>query len=321
MKTTSFYKIKILSSRNFILSAVLIILLSLFSILDNTFFTISNILLILKNNSSLGILAIGITLTMISGEVDISIGANMGLTSVIIGVLFTRGVNIWTCVLVGVITGILIGLLNSFLVLVLNINSLIATLGTLAIIQGLAFTIANGLSFSIIEKVLGYIGRGIFFRVPFPVILLIIISIIIILSLKYTKYGRYSIIIGFNSKVALLSGIRIKRIKFINLMFCAFLASIAGLIVTGNTGVAMPQHGGQGMELTVLSAAILGGASLSGGGSIQGTILGVLILGVIYSGLTQFGIPVLLIQIIRGFLLILIVGLYEGKKNLNFGKG
>ncbi len=209
---------------------------SFFSLTNKSFYSIYNLTSMMSDIAFIAIIASALTINLVAGEVDISIGANIGLTSSIVALSYSKGVNIWLCILIGLLTGLIIGLFNGLIVTVFNINSLVATLGTLSILQGISFTITDGKSILIMEDILGFIGRGKIIGVPFPIILAILIYIIFEIILKFTKFGRLVQITGSNKLVAFLSGVQVKKIKFLTMALCGLMASVAGLIVTSITG-------------------------------------------------------------------------------------
>jgi len=291
-----------------------ILLFIIFSFINKDFYKIFNIVTMLRNASFVGILAVGMTLVLISGEVDLSIGGNIGLTSVIFAYTFTRGFDIWLCFILALSVGIVVGLLNSFLVAYLRMNSLITTLGTLAVTQGLAFTITNGLGIVVMEERLLKLTYGELWKIPIPVIILVISMIVMGLLLNLTKFGRIVKVIGGNRTVAYLCGLNVVKIKSICLFTNALIASFVGLLITANAASGMPQNG-RNIEMEVLAVAILGGASLEGGeGSILGTAFSILILSVLYNGLTVANAPSEIINMMKGFVLLLIVGVYAARK-------
>jgi ribose/xylose/arabinose/galactoside ABC-type transport system permease subunit len=192
-------------------------------------------------------------------------------------------------------------------------NSLIVTLGTMSIAQGIAYTMTGGLAILVMEDVLGFFGRGKIGPVPFPIVVLVFFTLLFTALVNFTKFGRRVQAVGSNASVAFLSGIRVKRVKFAGLMICGVMTSISGLMMASMSAVGMPQHG-IGQEFPIISAVILGGASLSGGkGSVAGSIIGILIISLIYNGLTMLSIPSYTVEMIRGLILILIVASYEVK--------
>lgn len=298
-------------STSHILLTSLVVLGVMFSILSRDFYSAYNLVSMVTNITFLGLAAIGFCINLICGEVDISIGANIALTSCVTAYIYDVGLPISFAIFSGLLVGVIIGSINGIVITGFKANSLIVTLGTMSIAQGIAYTMTGGKSILIMEDVLGFFGRGKVGTVPFPIIVLALFTILFTIILSYTKFGRRIQAVGSNSTVAYLSGIRVKKIKFLTLFICAVMTSISGLLMTSISAVGMPQHG-IGQEFAIISAVILGGASLYGGkGSIIGSIVGTLIISIIYNGLTMLNVPSYTVEMIRGLILILIVASYE----------
>jgi len=302
-------------SNIYILLGILVAIIILFSILSKTFYSLNNLQSLLADASWIAIIASALTLNLVGGEIDLSIGSNIGLTSCVVAIAYANGINIWICILIGILIGLTVGLFNATIIVGLGVNSLIVTIGTMAVLKGIAFTITGNKSILIMEDVLGFLGRGKIGGIPTALVLAIIVYILFEIILKSTKFGREIQITGSNKDVAYLSGIKYKRVKYITLILCGLSASIGGLIITSITAVGMPQHG-MGMELVVISAVLLGGTAFTGGkGSVTGTMAAVLIMSIIYNGLTILNVSSFITQIIKGALLVLIVSAYEIREN------
>ncbi|MEW5818429.1 MAG: ABC transporter permease [Spirochaetota bacterium] len=296
-----------------ILFAVLVVMVIVFSILSKDFYSFLNLSTMLTNIAFSGIVAGTLTLIMITGGLDISIGGNIALTSCLVAYLYNLpvGIPIGVVIIIALLGGTLIGTFNGFLITRLNLNPIITTLGTMAITRGLGYVITKSRSILILEDVTGFIGRSSILKIPFPLILFALVYAILAIVSKYSKFGRKIYCLGANQEAARVSGINVGRIKFLLYLFSGIAASISGLILTGQTAVGMPQHA-NGMELDVITAVLLGGTALSGGkGKILGTLAGVLILGVLFNGFTMIGFRYVHIRIFQGILLILVVALYE----------
>jgi ribose transport system permease protein len=286
-------------------------LVGAFALASKDFYSSYNLVSMVTNMTFLGITAIGFCINLVAGEVDISIGANIALTSCVTAFAFDAGLPIGVCIACGLLVGVLLGCLNALVITLFKVNSLIVTLGTMSIAQGIAYTMTHGLSILVMEDVLGFFGRGTVGPVPFPILVLAALTVLFSILLNSTKLGRTVKAVGSNPRVAYLSGIRVNRVKFFTIMLCAVLASVSGLLIASMSAVGMPQHG-IGQEFPIISAVILGGASLSGGrGSVIGSIVGILIMAVIYNGLVMLNIPSYTVEMIRGIVLILIVASYE----------
>ncbi len=287
------------------------VLFGVFSLVSSDFHSSYNLISMVTNLTFYGLAAIGFCISLVAGEVDISISANIALTSCVTAYAYDAGNPIGLCIILGLCVGVGIGLINALVITLFRVNSLVVTLGTMSIAQGIAYTITKGRAILIMEDVLGFFGRGSIGPVPFPIIVLIVFTLVFSILLNNTKFGRNLKSVGSNAKVAFLSGIKVRKIKFIAIMTCAMMASVAGLLIASLTAVGMPQHG-IGQEFPIISAVILGGASLYGGkGSITGSVVGILIMAVIYNGLVMLNIASYTVEMIRGIILVLIVASYE----------
>ncbi|MDD5659317.1 MAG: ABC transporter permease [Actinomycetota bacterium] len=296
-----------------ILFIVLVVLFVLFSYIGRPFFfSVLNLVPMLNNLSFIGIIAAVLTMVMVTGELDFSVGGNIGLTACMVALLLSKGLPGWLVVVIALCGGALMGAFNGFLATVIGVNSMIATIGTMFIWRGIGYTLSNGESMLAIDPVVDYIGRGYLFKViPFPIVIFVIIFAITYMVMNLSKWGRRIYAIGTNPMASYLSGINVKKVKFINFLLCGITASLGGLILTSLSAVGMPQHGQQ-LELIIISGIVLGGTALGGGkGQILGTLAGILILSILYNFLTIMNVLYFYIQIVQGSVLILVVATYE----------
>jgi ribose transport system permease protein len=296
-----------------ILFIVLVVLFALFSYVGRPFFfSVLNLIPMLNNLSFIGIIAAVLTMVMVTGEIDFSIGGNIGLTACLAAFLLSKGLPGWLVVVIALFGGAVMGAFNGFLATVVGVNSMIATIGTMFIWRGIGYTLSNGESMLAINPVIDFIGRGFIFKViPFPIVIFIIIFALTYVVMNLSKWGRSIYAIGTNPMASYLSGINVKKVKFINFLLCGITASLGGLILTSLSAVGMPQHG-QGLELVIISGIVLGGTALGGGkGQILGTLAGTLILSLLYNFLTIMNILYFYIQIVQGAVLVLVVATYE----------
>ncbi len=297
-------------------ATLFIILVAMFGVFSYVgrpfFFSKLNIIPMLNNLSFIGIIAAVLTMVMVSGEIDFSVGGNIGLTACLVALLLSKGLPGWLVVIIALSGGLLMGAFNGMLVTVIGVNSIIATIGTMFIWRGIGYTLSNGESMLAINPVIDFIGRGFIFKViPFPIVLLVIIFVVTYVTMSHSKWGRKIYAIGANPLASYLSGINVKKVKFVSFLLCGATAALGGLILTSLSAVGMPQHG-QGLELVIVSSIILGGTALGGGrGQILGTLAGVLILSILYNFLTIMNVYYFYIQIVQGSVLILVVSTYE----------
>ncbi len=298
-------------SNTITLVIVLIAMFVFFSLTSAHFLSTYNIVSMISNLSFMGIVAAVLTMVMISGEIDFSIGGNIGLTSVVAAILIGRGIPGWLVLILCLLMGCAIGVFNGFLVTVVGVNSIIATVGTMSVWRGLAYTFSDGRSVLAVDPVIDFLGRGNIVNIPFPIILFIIVFALCYVVMNQSKWGRKIYAIGVNPMASFLSGINVKQVKFLTFVLCGLAEALGGLILTSLSMVGMPQHG-QGLELTIISAILLGGTALGGGkGQILGTLTGILILSVLYNGLTMLDVYYYHVQIAQGAVLVAVVATYE----------
>jgi ribose/xylose/arabinose/galactoside ABC-type transport system permease subunit len=271
------------------------------------FLSVNNFLNIGSNISYIGIMAIAMTMVIVSGGFDLSIGAVVALTAVTVAKIHDLDVDIWIAVAVGFVIGPLVGLANGLLVTKVGINPLITTLGTMSIVRGMAFVLTGGLTGTILDSGFAYIGRGEFFEIPVPLIILLVWFLIALVVMTSTRFGRDLYAIGGNAEASRLAGISVDRRKIAVYVISGSAASVAGIVLASQLGAGAPQSAA-GVELTVITAVILGGTSLSGGkGTVWGTMLGVFIMGVLNNGLALLRVSSFYQEVFRGAVLLLAV--------------
>ncbi|WP_420638287.1 ABC transporter permease [Candidatus Poriferisocius sp.] len=295
---------------------VLAALILYFSLASQYFFDFDNFVNIAQNSAVIGIIAMPATILLIGGQVDLSVGSVAGLLGMTMAVATTAtdatttpygfGVGIALALLITIGIALLIGMFNGFTVTKIGLNSLIVTLGGLAMFRGLTKVLGDGQTI----RLNGFGDLGVsrpLFDIPTPVYIFLGVTIACHLLLKYTVYGRSVYAVGANPHAARLAGIRTERVLFIAFVISALATAMAGLIRVSQVGSAAT-NSGAGFELTVVTAIILGGASLSGGrGSIIGTFLALLVLNVLENGLIQTDVPTFWIEFSQGALLVIAV--------------
>ena len=255
----------------------------------------------------IGLMMLPMVFIIISGNIDLSVASNMGMSASFMGLLHNMGVNIWAAALGGLLLGTLGGLLNGYLVARIKLPALVVTLGTYAFYRGIAYGFLGDQAARGYPKAFTYFGQGRIFDtlIPFSVALFIVLALIFGLVLHRTTFGRYLYAIGNNENATLYSGVPVARIKFIIYTLSGFMAALAGLILAARFGSTRPDIG-TGLELAVITAVVLGGVDINGGrGTMPGAVLSLFLI-----GLMRFGMGLLNIQgqvqgIVIGLLLIL----------------
>ena len=280
------------------------------------FFQMKNIMNILQNISLQGITALGMTMVIITGGIDISVGGVMAMCAWIAASLMKSGINWGIACLVALLIAVLCGAVNAFSVSVMKIPPMIATLAMMSMTRGLQTVISHGTTLTGLPESFQIIGQGMIFGViPIPAIIVVVLYIIASLFMKKTVTGRNIYIVGGNPEAARVAGIKNKRVLFFSYIACAVLATVAGLVFVSRTNSA-PATLGTNLEMKAIMAAVIGGTSVTfgGKGKIFGTFLGVIIVGLISNALDLLGVSAYYQQFIQG-LLVLVVVILEAIRN------
>ena len=239
----------------------------------------------------IGIISLGMTLVIISGGIDLSVGALLALVSVVIGFSFDAGFPMWAAIILGILAGTLGGVFNGVVIAFFRVHPLVVTLGTFALFRGIAFAISKGGAISKFPEWFGFLGQSYLFGyIPAQLFLFVILSIIFWLILSKTSLGRYIYAIGNNVKTTTFSGVSVGKVQIYIYTLTGFLVGVAGTIHTSRIFTARGNAGFE-LELACIAAVVLGGARITGGsGTIVGTILGVLILNYLKDGFLFYGL-------------------------------
>ena len=299
---------RVIRSREVGIALVLLLAAAYLSFSTTTFLTIGNLSILARQISLTAIIGVGMTMVILLGDIDLSVGSVVALATVVTGFLIVKvGVPFPIGVLAGLLVGALIGFLNGTLVIKTGVPSFIVTLGMMGVARGFALVITKGSSISGLPSTYLKLGQGYWLGVPIPVIVLIVIAIAAHIFLSRMTTGRHIYFTGSNSEAALLSGINVNKIKLMVFTLCSTLAATEAVIETARMNAAQPAAG-VGYELTAIGAVIIGGASLFGGeGSILGTLLGATLLGLITNGLILLGVSAYWQQVFSGSIIILAV--------------
>jgi ribose transport system permease protein len=261
-------------------------------------------------------MALAQTFLIVSGGIDVSVGSVVAITTVTTGLLMSSGADFWVAASAAVALGGVIGAINALLVVVLNINPFISTLGTLSVFQGLAFAITGGKTIVVDDPTLSFIGIGSLFGLPLPLVVLFIAFVVAVVFERFTRWGRTVYAIGGNAEAARLSGLRVKSMRAALYVFSGLSGGVAGVLILGQLSAASPQVGSTFL-LSVVTAVILGGASLAGGkGTVVGTVVAVAILGMLSNGFALLGSTSAAQQVALGVALIFAVLLEQVGRRL-----
>lgn len=311
-------KIKTKVARHFILELLLFFII-MFSVLSPSFFNFPNLMSIIMQNSSVIIIAIGLTFIMLSGGIDLSLGYQISLVSVTIGMLLASGANIWVATLSGIVLGILCGVFNSLIIIGLRIPPFAATLATSLIFKAASNLISGGRAYTQLPDTFLWLTRNTFLGIPNYVYIAAVCLLLYGLIVSATYFGCYIKAVGENEQAVRRIGINVNLVKLSCYVIGSFFFSIQALIITFRQGIASPSTGA-GMEIIGITAVFLGINSSyrnmnSGvGGAMLHLLVGVLILAVLENGLLLVGWNQHIQYFIRGLLLILAITFYYREK-------
>ncbi|MDC7245203.1 MAG: ribose ABC transporter permease [Sphaerochaetaceae bacterium] len=275
------------------------------SFLSPYFFTLNNILNIFRQTSIYGVIAVGMTFVILTGGIDLSVGSILALSGMICaGLMKNNGVNAFAASLIAILVGGGLGLVNGLLITLGKIAPFVVTLGMVTIARGLTLIYSKGYPVSGFSSSFREIGGGYFLGIPIPAIIFVITVVIAWYILNHTRLGRYTYAIGGNEETVTLSGINVKFYKTMVYVIVGIASGLSALILTSRLNSA-EAIAGQGYELDVIAAVVIGGTSLSGGrGTIIGTLIGALLIGVINNGMNLLGISPYFQQVVKGCLII-----------------
>ncbi|MGV2989835.1 ABC transporter permease [Vibrio sp. E150_011] len=289
------------------------------SILSPVFLTVANLLNVMTQMASIGLLALGVTIIIITRGIDLSSGSVLAVAAVVSA--STAQTLDWSMrmypnlpelpvivpILVALGVGAFCGLINGALIAYTGIPPFIATLGMMIIARGAALLYSDGRPISSLIDSYQWIGQGTLGGIPVPVVIFLVMALFTYLLLNYTRFGKYAYAIGGNETAAYVSGINVTKYKILVYVYAGFLAGIAALILTARINSGQPGLGNM-YELDAIAAATVGGVSHAGGiGTIQGTIVGTMIMGVLQNGLDLLNVSAYWQQVVKGLVIVVAV--------------
>lgn len=311
-------------ARRSVMEIVLCVLCVTLAFRAEGFFSMDNLLNVLRNVSMQGVIAFGMTMAIISGEIDLSVGSAVAFAGCLTAVLteFLAGSAGWPmplaitgAIMCSLTVGFGIGCLTGFVRVRFSVPTFIITLAWMTVLRGAAELITNGFPRTPFPDWYNFIGGGYLFGIPFPAIVFLVVFVIIHFLMNYTSFGRAVYAVGGNAEAARLSGINVGRVKILVMGIVAFFAAFGGVlqsaeIMSGTATIAT------GWELNVISAVIIGGTSLTGGiGKVRGTLVGIIFLGVLVNGMTLLNISEYWQHVVRGVLILAAVLLNRAQSN------
>ncbi len=303
----------------------LFVLIAVFAFLSPAFLTSSNLVILLKHVAINAVLAVGMTFVILTGGIDLSVGSVAGLSGMIAGGLISQGLvleslgvkvyfHTWLVIVIALLVGMAVGAVNGVLITRFQVAPFIATLGMLYVARGFALLRSDGATYANLRgsPALGntgfaWLGSATFLYVPVVIWVIILLALIAAFVAARTPFGRQVYAIGGNERAAVLSGVRVDRVKLAVYVISGFCSALAGIIIASQLVAAHPATG-ETFELNAIAAVVLGGTSLFGGrGSIGGTIIGALVIGVLADGLILLGVSEFWQIVIKGVVIILAV--------------
>ncbi len=280
-------------------------------LLTDAFLTQRNLFNVARNFAFVAIIAIGMTTVIASGGIDLSVGSTVVLSAMVISVSMSSGMAFLPAAALALLAALAVGLINGLLIAYAGMPAFVVTLGMLSAARSLAMVLSNNKmiwEFGPQHDLLLWIGGGSTWGLPHPLYVLLLLAVTMSLVYRWTRWGQHVFAIGGNEQAAVLAGIPVRRLKVSIYMFSAFTAGLAGILMTGWLG-SVTTNLGQGMELTVIAAAVIGGANLAGGeGTAIGAVVGALLIEVIRNSLILLGISTFWQGMFIGTFIVIAVG-------------
>ena len=299
--------------KSYSLYLAFLVIFIVFSLLNENFLSINNVLNIIVQSSIIAIIAVGQTMVILTSGIDLSVGSIVGASGIGIGLLMVAGVSIPVAVAVGVVMGAIFGLINGVIISYGRVPAFITTLGMMGIARGIGLAMNEGKPVAGLPMGFENIASASLGGIPSFVFYTLIIYFIMFFVLERTKFGRHIYAIGGNRDAARLSGVKVRVVEMIVYLFSGLFAGMGSVLLTARLNYATPVAG-TGYELDTIAAVVIGGTALSGGqGRIIGTLVGALMLGILRNGLTIVNVSSFFQQIIIGS--VIIVAVFADKLN------
>lgn len=285
----------------------LLVLVLAIALMTERFLTLNNLLNVTRQVSINAIISVGMTIVILTGGIDLSVGSIVALSGSITAGMMAAGQSITAAIAIGLLVGIVFGVLNGILITSGKIQPFIATLGTMTIGRGITLVYTDGRPITGMASDFRFLGGGYIAGIPVPVVIMALIFIAGYIMLKRMKFGRYIYAIGGNEEAARLSGINTGYILIMAYTLSGLLSGLGGIILASRLNSAQPTAG-MGFELDAIAAVVLGGTSLAGGmGGISGTLIGAMIIGVLDNGLNLLNVSSFYQQVAKGIVILLAV--------------
>ncbi len=304
---------RVLAKREAGVLLAFLVLVLIMSLSSPYFFRPLNIFNVLRGMSTIGIMSIGVTMVIVTGGIDLSVGSLLAVSGMFTARLMYSGVSPWLCAAMGFVLGLSLGLLNGLVITKVRVNAFITTLGMMSVGRGLTYLLATGVQGTVASNIpmrdpsVNFIGEGYIGPIPFPIIEMLILVAIASWFLKNTVLGRQIYAVGSNEEAARLSGVNVDRVKLFTYAVTGALCALAG-IMSGGLLATAATNAGEGNEMDVIAAVVIGGSSLSGGvGTVAGAIIGAAIMAVLRNAFVLLHLPAYLQTISIGIVIVLAV--------------
>ncbi|MCL6629183.1 MAG: ABC transporter permease [Armatimonadetes bacterium] len=284
-------KMRIFKSKELAVLLLFLGIFAMFAVKTPQFATPYNLLNVARQYSELAVVAVGLTMVIIAGGIDISVGSVVGLSSIMVGVLAVNmHLNIWLACFLALLTGLACGMTNGFAITRLGIQPIVTTLAMMSTARGLAYVLSDARTISGLPMSFTGLDQVSMGAVPLAVVLALVIVVAGTVTLRQTAFGRSVYAVGANEEAARLSGTNTRQVKMLVYSLTGMLAGLSGIMMTTRVSCALPDAG-LGFEFEAITAVVMGGSSLKGGeGNIVGTIIGVGIMGILRNGLNLIGV-------------------------------
>jgi ribose/xylose/arabinose/galactoside ABC-type transport system permease subunit len=295
-------------SHELILLLFLIGLIIIMSLLSPSFLTIDNLLSVTQQMSEFGILALGVTVIIITSGIDLSVGSIAGLTTIVIAMSYGWSGSLVAAILLGILAGALCGAFNGVLIAKIGVPPILVTLGTMTFFNGIALVLSKGNAISDLPEEFYFVGQGYLFgNIPVQTVIFLVLAILTSLLLSKTPWGRRVYAVGNNSVAAVFSGVQVDKVLLYVYIFAGIMAAISGWIISSRVSTARADLGAV-YVMQSIAATVLGGTNIAGGsGTIFGTVIGVSVFAVLANGLNLIGVSPFAQNLLMGLALIVVL--------------
>jgi ribose transport system permease protein len=301
----------LINRQEFVVLLLLLVVGTFLTLWTDTFLTLNNLSNLLRNFSWIAIVALGESMVIIIGGIDLSVGATMALAGLITARSMELGLPVAWAVILGLLTGVVMGLVNGSMVARVRLPAFIVTLGTMSIARGIAYVLTGGWPVRHLPETFRMLGQYDLplgtWSLPLPVLFMLAVALLVSLLMNQTVVGRYIYTMSGGERALLVSGVNVVHVKVLVYTLCGLLAAIGGLLLTARLGVAAPTAA-TGYEIDIIAAAVIGGTSLFGGvGSTLGVLLGAAIMQMLRNGLVLLGFPAYLQTLAIGAMMLVAI--------------